>query len=60
MVGGLVQKQHEGPNEEGSEGQERRQSPFSLMRAAQEGACLLPATPVRPGLGPEINSRFYT
>lgn len=59
MVGGLVQQQHEGPNEEGSEGQERRQSPFSLMGATQEGTCLLPATLVRPGLSPETNSRFY-
>lgn len=40
MVGGLVQEQHEGPNEKGSEGEERRQNPFSLLGATQKGDCL--------------------
>lgn len=43
MVGGLVKEQHEGPNEEGSEGQDRKQSHFSLTGATQEGTAL-PAT----------------
>lgn len=40
MVGGLVQEQHEGANEEGSEGQEGRQSTFSLLGATQEDTAL--------------------
>lgn len=40
MVGGLVQEQHEGANEEGSEGQEGRQSAFSLLGATQEDNAL--------------------
>lgn len=50
MVGGLVQEQHEGPDEEGSEEQERKQGHFSLTGATQEGTDSLPTpvTLVRP------------
>lgn len=60
MVGGLVQKQHEGPNEESSEDR-KGQSQLSLMGVTQKGTVLpVTAIRVRPGLSPETNSRFDT
>lgn len=60
MVGGLVQEQHEGPNEEGSGGQEGDRAASVQQALHRRGLpCLPPAILVRPGLSPEVKRRLY-